>query len=804
MPVDAGTAYITFRPDLSGLEDELKKAVSPMATRLGDSLSKIGSTLTKTVTLPIVAFGAAGVKAAIDVDKGLREVNSLFGLTGKAAESSFKELKGGVAGLSKEIGVAQDVLVKGLYQALSAGVPRENAFTFMKVASKAAIAGVTDTETAVDGLTTIINAFGLKASDVERVADSMFTTVRGGKTTFAQLSDALFNIAPAAAAAGVSMEEVNAGIATLTASGVPTSVATTQLRAALTGLQRPSEDLNAIFQKLGFQNAQAAIESKGFAFALDAVRDAADGDSGKLQTLLGSVEAVAAANVIAGTGAAKMAAELDNQAKKAGANQRAFEEMEKSVGRKVDRLVNTFKNLAIRVGDALLPIVTKIGSTLAGVAEWFENLSPPMKRFAGTLLVTAAAVGPLLLVFGKIIKIGQAMKLMFATNPWAILIAATVALTLLIVQNWETIKNAIVGAWQFIVDKTRFIWQPIVTFFTTIFNAIKTTFETVWRAIDGFIVPLWNAWKAAAQLIFNALKAYFEVTFAVIKTVFETTWNAIKAVVVPIWEVLKATAEVVFKAIEIVIRVVLTAIRIIWESVWGSIRAFVLPIWEALKVAAGVAFNAIKAVIETVLKGIQAIWTPAWTAIKTVVTGIWNTIKTVVTTAVNAVKTVIQTVMGVVSGIWSKVWGAMGETVKGIWAGVISGIKAAVNTIIRIINGMIDGVNFAIGGLNKIPGVDIPKIPKIPSLADGGIVEKATLALIGEGRDKEAVIPLPKLADLLSLAQDTAGSASDAGNVTIEPGAVHVEFHDAGLTPEQVERIMSSQMSSLVRMLRAG
>ncbi len=141
---------------------EFEKALTQASSSLQKSakqMQAIGTSMSKYITLPMIGIGAVSLKMAEDLDKSLREVNSLFGETGAAAESSFKDISTQVNLLSQNLGVAQETLSKGLYQAISAGVPKDNIFDFMTVASKAAIAGVTSTETAVDGLTTIINAF---------------------------------------------------------------------------------------------------------------------------------------------------------------------------------------------------------------------------------------------------------------------------------------------------------------------------------------------------------------------------------------------------------------------------------------------------------------------------------------------------------------------------------------------------------------------------------------------------------------------------------------------------------------------
>ena len=91
------------------------------------------------------------------------------------------------------------------------------------------------------------------------------------------------------------------------------------------------------------------------------------------------------------------------------------------------------------------------------------------------------------------------------------------------------------------------------------------------------------------------------------------------------------------------------------------------------------------------------------------------------------------------------------ETILGIWDGMVSGIKSAVNSVVGIINGFIRRINDI---KIRVPGVDIPlvgrvggfsvgmpRIPEIPTLAKGGIVNRPTLAMLGE-RGPEAVVPL--------------------------------------------------------------
>jgi TP901 family phage tail tape measure protein len=455
--------------------------------RLDTPIEKLGAITRSLAPAAIIGLGALAVgasKAVTDANGlaiGLREVVTLTGETGDAANATFGEFSTLVADLSKEFGIAQGVLTGGLYQALSAGVPKDNALEFMQVASQAAIAGVTDVETAVDGLTTIINAFGLDTAETQAVADSMFAAVKGGKTTFEELSASLFNVGPAAAAAGVDFQEVNAAIATMTAAGVPTAQATTQIRAAMVGLQKPSKELDAIFQALGYDSAQLAIESEGLGFALDAVKDASNGSNGQLQTLLGSVEAVSAVNILAGTGAGKFADELERQNDAAGSVQDAFDEIDKS--RVLERQAVAYQNMGIAIGNVLIPVMEVLVPLFTGFAEYVGKNSVVFTILAGILGALAIAI--------------LAVNFALNANPLVKVITyiglATAAVILFV--NWlvelyggwtKLFKDVGAGFVQFVLAIGRGLDQ-IDAFFLAVFQGIGEVAKSALNGILGFI-----------------------------------------------------------------------------------------------------------------------------------------------------------------------------------------------------------------------------------------------------------------------------------------------------------------------------
>ncbi len=475
------------------LNRELKRLDTPME-KLGATTRALAPAAT--IALGALAVGAAkSVGSANDLALSMREVVTLTGDTGDEAEKTFTAMKSLVSGVSSEFGVAQETLTKGLYQALSAGVPKDNALEFMQVATKASIAGVTDVDTAVDGLTTVINAFGLEIGDASSVADAMFAAVKGGKTTFDELSSSLFNVAPSAAAAGAEFTEVAAAIATLTASGVPTSVATNQIKAAFVALSKPSKELNALFQDLGFESGEAAIAQEGLQFAMDAVFEASNGSAAEMKRLLGRQEAVNAINVLSGTSAGKFADELERQAGAAGSVDDAFQEIDKNRG--IEKQAVAFENMSIAIGDVLLPIMQAITPVIISFANFIEENSTVVAILAGVLGVLAAAI----LLVNFALNANPIVKIITVIG---ILIAAIIFFGNMLIKHmggadvvFEGLKKGMEAVGKFFED----VFKAIGSFFGGVFDVISARFESFVNTVIGGLNRVIDLANGALSLI---------------------------------------------------------------------------------------------------------------------------------------------------------------------------------------------------------------------------------------------------------------------------------------------------------------
>jgi TP901 family phage tail tape measure protein len=179
-----------------------------------------------------------------------------------------------LSNLAKSYGQSTGTLSKGLYDILSASISASDAIEVLEVASKAAIGGLTDTGTAADALTTIINAYGMEAEDATRVSDILFATVKRGKITFGELAGSIGKVIALAASAGLSFEQASAAIATMTRAGISADIAMTALKGIVTTFLSPQKENIEVAKKFKLVLNANTLETEGLTGALGRLKTA--------------------------------------------------------------------------------------------------------------------------------------------------------------------------------------------------------------------------------------------------------------------------------------------------------------------------------------------------------------------------------------------------------------------------------------------------------------------------------------------------------------------------------------------------
>jgi len=226
------------------------------------------------------------------------------------ASVNTEEMKNQLIGLSPVLGNTTD-LAKGMYQVLSASIEPAKAIMFLGEAAKSAQAGVTSVFTAVDALTTVINAYGMETEDVTRVSDVMFQTVMRGKLTYEGLASTLGTVIPIASKVGIGLEEVSAAASTLTRQGVDVNTTMVQLRQVFVSVLKPKQQAAEMAKKIGLEFNSEALAAKGLSGFLQDVQDKTEGNVDKITQLFGNVRALTGVFGLAGEGAVGFAFDLE-------------------------------------------------------------------------------------------------------------------------------------------------------------------------------------------------------------------------------------------------------------------------------------------------------------------------------------------------------------------------------------------------------------------------------------------------------------------------------------------------------------
>jgi TP901 family phage tail tape measure protein len=335
-----------------------KDAASGVLGKVHKSLALIGTAA--------IAGAAAAIHMAADFETAMSQVATLSPAVAKNIGGISKQ----VLELSQVMGVDATKSATALYEAISAGVPAENAIDFLKIATKSAIAGVTDTATSVKGLTTVLNAYKLPASEAEKISDIMFQTVNLGVVRFDELNASMSQVIPMASALGVGFADVGAAVATITKQGTPAALATTQINAAMVALQRTTPEMDKVLKNLGYTTGTAMLKTLGFQGTMEALRKEADRLGIPLIELTGRLEGTSAILQLTGKNAEGARADLEAIRGSTGSTGNAFEIMNKTMNRSLESLQASFGVIMIQIGSKLLPAITPL---IVAFSEWLPK-----------------------------------------------------------------------------------------------------------------------------------------------------------------------------------------------------------------------------------------------------------------------------------------------------------------------------------------------------------------------------------------------------------------------------------------------
>lgn len=415
------------RTSLSSMEASFKSTLSNTVSRLANFGMIVGGLVTGG---GLGALSVAAEKFAV----GMANVNTLL----DKSDPSVQQFAASVTSLSTATNKGAYDLSRGLYQALSSGIPATmgagGAMDFLTQASKAASAGLATTEEAVLAGTRIFNTFGASAGTSTQVFDKLFQVVKDGVIEFPDLARGIGEVAGSAKAMGFSFDEMAAAIAVVS-KVMPASETLTATRALMQSLGAPTQEVSRVARELGITLGEGAIQAKGLRGVLADIVEKSNGNKETMRKLIPEVNALTAAFAIGTSGGAGFATQHERIRTAIGTNAAAFEKQSVTITYQLENLRNRFVALAIAVANDMQPTIVEAIKNLAAavstinakdVVATIVSIGSTIKSIVTTIVEFKALIADLAIGFvafksaqfvaGGLLAINSALTALTATT----------------------------------------------------------------------------------------------------------------------------------------------------------------------------------------------------------------------------------------------------------------------------------------------------------------------------------------------------------------------------------------------------
>lgn len=463
----------------------------------------------------------------------------------------------------------------------------------------------------------------------------------------------------------------------------------------------------------------------------------------------------------------------------------------------LDQLINNFVDSVITVGDNLIP---RISMVLESITKLISSLAPKLvaeiPNIVSQLLPSVvegavSIINAIVQILPQLIDIIVGMLPQFLTAMYQInnaIIQALPSLMQTLVSQLPTlipiIIDGVVGMVVTLANSFGEIIQPLIDnlpeIIISIVNALMDNLPALIEGCVNLTIALVEALpqiimaliEAIPQIIVSIVEALFNampILLEGVAQIFGNAWNVIKAVFEPVIDFFSG----LFSGVVNVIKAVFSPVINVVSGIWNGIKNVFAPV---IAFFSGI-FNGVVGAIKTIFSAIITISSGIWNAVKNVFAGVVNFFSGIFKGAINTIKSVFSPIVDFFSGIWSKITGIFSKVGEVIGNAINSVVGKAVNAVLStacgIINGFISAINFAIGLINAIPGVEISKLKKleVPEMERGGVLKKGQVGLL-EGNGAEAVVPLEKNTGWLTRIADMLDERMVGRGTLITPPAL--------------------------------
>lgn len=688
MPVAAGQAYIELTPRLSpAFAAQTSAAVSAATapaiaqvsaafTNLGGKLRSVGSTLTKGITLPIVAIGAAAVGSALSVDKAfdtirvgtgetgrnLEQLRKDFGLVGAQSTRPLERVGEVIADLNTRLGITGEPMQRLAGQLLDLEQ----------------IGG--GVEVSLDAVTRVLGAFRIPVEDQADAMDRLFRASQATGVGFNDLAVAVVSQSAAFSELGFSLDETAAIIGDFEAAGVNTTTVLAALRQNIVKAAKEGKSAGQFFRDSvkeieGFVAAgnDAAAQAKAkevfgartFLDALDAIRRGKFNIDDTLAKITNGTDTIA--------GLAKETADFPEQFER-------FKNKTKLALAPLGEVI--FPALEKAIGF-LVPVVTRIGDA-------FKNLSPGVKSavliFGGVLV----ALGPVVYIFGLI-----ATAIGAILSPVGLVILAIAALAAGAVwayQRFEPFRDILDTIARFFTDRLVPAFRAVVAAFREggfsaaldelierfpVFGGIVTVVETVagaiGTAIDGIVAAFGFLRDEVFPIVADVVRGIVEpfVGFA------QKIGDRLGGIVEAFRNIFLIVAGIVYAGVKVIL--------FLWRAVGDDILRVVKAAFDAVKSVIQAALDIILGIVDIFVGIFTLDFGKAWDGLSGIVGAAFDAIAAVVTLGFELVKSAVGAGLSVIGSLFQLGWGDIVNIVEGAGRALVASVTFLPKLILPII-----------------------------------------------------------------------------------------------------------------------
>lgn len=657
---------------------EMSKQMST-AANVGKVMEKAGASMTKAFTVPLAGAGVACTKFYITAEDSFAKVNTIIDQT----KVSNEELHESVKEASNDTGVAIEEFNEALYSSISAGVDSGKAIEFTTNMTKLAKGGFTSTESAVNVVTTALNAYGLGADEAAAVSDKLITTQNLGKTTVDALASSMGKVIPTANAYGVNLDNVCASLADLTKNGIDTAEATTYYNSMLNELGSSGTTASKIIkEELGASFTDLMNQGVPLTDVLKVLKDSAEESGMSLGDMFGSSEAAKAALTIMKDDGEEYNEILKQMENSAGATDAAFQEMDSTPLNELKKALNELKNVAIDFGSQMAPAIDMVTDALKWLADSFSSLTPEQQQFIIKAVLVVAALGPVLSIVGKGIETFTMLRTVLAaagagsgifqaaigllTGPVGIavvsiggLIAAGVALY----QNWDKVKETasqvkerVVEAWDGLKQSTSEAWQNIKQTVSEKWEGLKSDATSAADDIKTSVGEKFDETKESMSSVMQSAKDNIAQHWADIQVSYDEGGGGISGITEVWFDQVNNTVTSTLDKVSSVTGTDLSGVSETFTTKWLSCRNTVTDSMYGIQSKIQSSLSSAKSTVSQSMNNIQSSFRNGLSGAKSTALSVFDSIKSGISDRINGARDKVQQAIEKIKGFFNFSW----------------------------------------------------------------------------------------------------------------------------------------------------